>query len=174
MKRMVNKISASLVCSLLFAVIFIGVGTLLSMLFFGMDFDEKLLSAYTLTEKWRQGISFYLSAMLSIFVLLLICNHRKLFNSSYRLMAIGGLGGVFMLPLTVVVSYLLSGFVISFETIFVIIMLPLLLRVFLVIPLLVALLSGIISGLLYYGYRKLLYPSLSTPLSELTPSEISS
>ncbi|MGB6975898.1 MAG: hypothetical protein WBE18_00340 [Gammaproteobacteria bacterium] len=172
MKKILNKISTSLICAMLFAVIFIGIGTLLAMAYFGMDFGQKLLSTHTLAEKWRQGISFYLAAMLTIFVLLLFCNHRKLFNSSYRLMAVGGLCGILMLPLSVIVGYLLSGSVISFETIFVVAMLPLLLRVFIIVPLALALLSGIISGFLYYGYRKIFYSPVITPLPELTASEI--
>jgi hypothetical protein len=173
MKKILHKFSSSLLYAMLFAAIFVGIGVLLSMACLGVDFSQKLLSAHTAAEKWQQGIAFYLSAMLTSFAILLFCNHRRLFNSSYRLMVIGGLGGVITLPLTFLVGYLLSGSVVSFETIFVLVMLPFLLRVFLVVPFALALLTGIISGLLFYSYRKLFHAPVTTPLSELT-SEASS
>jgi magnesium-transporting ATPase (P-type) len=109
MKKLLNKISTSLLYSMLFAAFFMGIGTLLSMAFFGMNFSQKLLSAHTISEKWRQGTAFYLSAMLVQFVILLISKHRKLLNSGYRLMVMGGISGMVMLPIALVMGYLLSG-----------------------------------------------------------------
>lgn len=173
MKKILHQFSSSFIYAMLFAIIFVGIGILLSMTCFGMDFGQKLLSAHTVAEKWRQGIAFYLSAMLALFIILLFSNHRKLFNSSYRLMIMGGLGGIIMLPSTFLVGYFLRGSLVNFETIFVVVMLPFLLRVFLVVPFALALLSGIITGLLFYTCRKLFRTPVTTALSELT-SEVSS
>jgi hypothetical protein len=172
MKKLLNKISTSLLYSMLFAAFFMGIGTLLSMAFFGMNFSQKLLSAHTISEKWRQGTAFYLSAMLVQFVILLISKHRKLLNSGYRLMVMGGISGMVMLPIALVMGYLLSGPMVSFETIFVVLSLPLFLDAFLLIPITLALLTGIFSGLLVYSYHKKFYIADTTAFLNLPTSEV--
>ncbi|MDF2867857.1 MAG: hypothetical protein K0S11_1327 [Gammaproteobacteria bacterium] len=149
----------TLINCLTFISIFIGLGTLFSLKFFGLTLFKDILFSSPFGEKSPiSGTGIYLGSILACYLSWLLLE-KKLANKFWPYIFLGLLTSLLALPFAFTISTLLKGLpFLSFEAFGASLILPFLFTLmFFILPQLgiLPLTTGVISGIIYYFIKRL-------------------